>query len=80
VLWFPTWGIPNDDEDMMFVVEPKLFFTNTIVSLKKSIALFINRYYNRFGKVTSDGLVYKSLLNVKNQHGESMVKYTQKLV
>jgi len=54
----------------MFVVEPKLFSTNTIVSLKKSIALSTNRYYNKFGKVTSDGSMYKSLLNVKNQHGE----------
>lgn len=61
----------------MFVVEPKLFSTNTIV-LKESTRLFINRYYNRFGKVTSDGLGYKSLLNAKKQHGESMVKYIHK--
>jgi hypothetical protein len=61
-------------------MEPKLFSTNTIVLFKESAALFINRYYNTFGKVIGDGSRYKSLLNVKKQQGESMVKYTQKLV
>jgi len=50
---------------MMFVMEPKLFSTNTIVLLKELVALFTNRYYNIFGKVIGDGSGYKSLLNVQ---------------
>jgi hypothetical protein len=64
----------------MFVVEPKLFSTNTIVQFKESSVLFTNRYYNRFGEVTCDGLGFECLLNATKQHGENMVKCTQKLM